>query len=56
MSIIQSFSSFDKPPKIWVLAPRLETQDENLDYYYDFTHSIQEYEKVFAQLQLNWEW
>jgi len=56
MSMIKSFSSFDKAPKIWVLAPHLETQDENLDYYYDFTHSIQEYEKVFARLQLNWEW
>lgn len=56
MSIIQSFSSFAKAPKIWVLAPHLETQDENLDYYYDFTQSMQEYEKVFDQLQINWEW
>ncbi len=43
-------------PKIWVLAPRLETNEENIEYYYDFSQSIDEYHKVFAQLQLPWEW
>jgi D-alanine-D-alanine ligase len=46
----------DIQPKIWVLAPYLETQDENIDYYYDFTHSIEEYKKVFDMLQLIWCW
>jgi D-alanine-D-alanine ligase len=43
-------------PKIWVLAPYLETNEENIDYYYDFSHSKKEYEKVFNNLQLPWEW
>ena len=48
-------SSIDQPT-VWVLAPYLETQDENIDYYYDFTHSIEEYKKVFDLLQLPWRW
>ena len=43
-------------PKIWVLAPYLETTEANIEYYYDFSQSINEYEKVFQQLQLPWEW
>jgi D-alanine-D-alanine ligase len=42
--------------KIWVLAPLLETGNENIDYYYDFSQSILEYTKVFHELQLNWQW
>jgi len=42
--------------KVWVLAPRFETEDPNLAHYYDFTHSIQEYTRVFAELGLEWEW
>lgn len=42
--------------KIWVLAPGLETEDENLAYYYDFSQSIAEYTKVFNDLNLEWEW
>jgi D-alanine-D-alanine ligase len=42
--------------KAWVLAPHLATKDENIDYYYDFSQSVEEYKKVFAQLQLQWEW
>jgi D-alanine-D-alanine ligase len=43
-------------PLIWVLAPRLQTSDPNLEYYYDFTQSIEEYTRAFAQLQLPWQW
>ncbi|MFN5333851.1 MAG: hypothetical protein ACK5BV_01530 [Bacteroidota bacterium] len=43
-------------PKIWVLAPYIETNEENIDYYYDFSHSIKEYEKVFNIISLPWEW
>jgi D-alanine-D-alanine ligase len=55
----------DKSPKaihtekqllIWVLAPHLETSDPNIDYYYDFTQSIEEYTRVFAELELEWKW
>jgi D-alanine-D-alanine ligase len=43
-------------PKIWVLAPYLVTHEENIDYYYDYSHSKKEYEKVFYNLKLPWEW
>jgi D-alanine-D-alanine ligase len=42
--------------KVFVLAPSVETKDENIDYYYDFTQSIAEFTKVFNGLQLNWQW
>lgn len=42
--------------KVWVLAPHLATNDLNLAHYYDFTHSIQEYTRVFAELNIEWEW
>lgn len=42
--------------KIWVLAPYLQTNDENIDYYYDFSQSIQEYTKTFAELGIEWIW
>jgi D-alanine-D-alanine ligase len=41
---------------IWVLAPQLHTSNANLEYYYDFTQSIEEYSRVFAALQLPWKW
>jgi len=44
------------PIKVWVLAPHLENGDNNIDYYYDFTQSIAEYEKTFAILGLDWQW
>lgn len=42
--------------KVWVLAPHFETDDPNLAHYYDFTHSIQEYTRVFTELEIEWEW
>jgi D-alanine-D-alanine ligase len=42
--------------KVWVLAPLLETSDANIDYYYDFSQSIAEYEKVFNELDIEWTW
>lgn len=42
--------------KVWVLAPLLESNDANIDYYYDFTQSIAEYEKTFAELGIEWQW
>src|SRR6476620_253210 len=42
--------------KVWVLAPSLVTQDANIDYYYDFTQSIEEYTRTFAELGINWQW
>lgn len=45
-----------KKIKVWVLAPYLKTDDEQLKYYYDFTQSIAEYTKVFEKLKLQWVW
>jgi D-alanine-D-alanine ligase len=42
--------------KIWVLVPYLETNDPNLQYYYDFSQSLEEYKKVFADLNADWTW
>lgn len=42
--------------KIWVLYPHLETSDPNLQHYYDFKQSLQEYTKVFKELDADWIW
>lgn len=44
------------PVKVWVLAPYLETNDDTIDYYYDFSQSIAEYTSVFNNLGLQWKW
>ncbi len=41
---------------IWVIAPYLETEDPNLQYYYDYTQSILEYTKVFSEVGCEWQW
>lgn len=45
-----------KPYTIWVLAPHLESEDPNIQHYYDFTQSIKEYTKVFEELRAEWKW
>ncbi len=42
--------------KIWILFPYLETEDPNLQYYYDFSQSLGEYTKIFADLGADWAW
>ena len=42
--------------KIWVLVPYLESSDNNINYYYDFTQSIAEYTKIFNELNIEWKW
>lgn len=44
------------PVKVWVLAPLVHTNDETIDYYYDFSQSIAEYTRAFAELNLQWQW
>jgi len=46
----------NKPFKVWVLSPFVQTGDENLDYYYDYKQSIEEYKKVFEKLEMEWVW
>ena len=41
---------------IWVLAPQIETDDPNLQYYYDFEQGIAEFTKAFTELHLQWNW
>lgn len=41
---------------IYVLVPHLETDDENISYYYDFSQSIAEYTKLFAAWEVDWKW
>jgi D-alanine-D-alanine ligase len=45
-----------RPLKVWVLAPYLHSADENIDYYYDFTQSIEEYKRTFEELDIAWVW
>lgn len=42
--------------KVWVLSPSLQTNDDNIDYYYDFSQSIAEYSRVFTELNVTWLW
>jgi D-alanine-D-alanine ligase len=42
--------------KIWLLVPHVESDDPNIQYYYDFTQGIKEYQKVFDELRLDWKW
>ncbi len=42
--------------KIWILFPYLETEDPNLQYYYDFSQSLEEYTKIFDELGADWTW
>jgi D-alanine-D-alanine ligase len=53
---ITDATSLLKPYKIWVLAPYLETDDSNIQHYYDFTQSHAEYTKVFEELKADWQW
>lgn len=45
-----------KQLKIWVLIPSVETDDPNIQYYYDFSQSLAEYTEVFEKLKLDWKW
>lgn len=51
-----SESALFAPYMVWVLAPHLESEDPNIQYYYDFTQSIKEYTRVFDELQVAWKW
>lgn len=42
--------------RVWVLAPAVISDDANIDYYYDFSQSIAEYTRVFAELSIDWVW
>jgi len=52
----QPESALFAPYIVWVLAPHLESEDPNIQYYYDFTQSIKEYTRVFEELDVAWKW
>jgi len=54
--VSDSFNTPFQEYKIWVLFPFLETDDPNLKHYYDFSHSLNEYTKVFNELKADWTW
>ncbi len=56
MMKISEASRLLKPYIIWVLAPHLESDDPNIQHYYDFTQSIKEYTQVFEELKAEWKW
>ena len=42
--------------KIWLLVPQVESDDPNIQYYYDFSQGLDEYKKVFDELQVDWKY
>ncbi|MEO6733955.1 MAG: hypothetical protein ABIN01_22215 [Ferruginibacter sp.] len=58
MSLVNPLNSdiLTEKLKVWVLAPYLQTNDENIDYYYDFSQSIAEYSKTFEEMGIEWIW
>src|SRR5438034_7513119 len=45
-----------KELNVWILVPYVETNDPNIQYYYDFSQSLDEYKKVFEEIQIDWKW
>ena len=45
-----------KPYTIWVLVPYLESDDPNIQHYYDFSQSKEEFTNVFEELKTQWKW
>jgi D-alanine-D-alanine ligase len=58
MSLKYEFDSFLKKEEwlIWILIPYVKTEDPNLQYYYDFSQSFTEYQKVCHELNVKFKW
>lgn len=58
MKLARRFKKFtgNRKLKVWVLAPSVKTDDDQLNYYYDFSQSIQEYTRVFEKTKTAWHW
>jgi D-alanine-D-alanine ligase len=55
----ESTSSLNIPHnklKIWLLVPHVESDDPTIQYYYDFSQSLDEYKKVFEEMKIDWKW
>ncbi len=44
------------PLLLWVFAPHVDTNDPDLACYSDYTQSHAEYDKAFAELDIDWRW
>ncbi|MBS1639490.1 MAG: hypothetical protein JSR12_05490 [Bacteroidetes bacterium] len=53
---LKQHHNFLQKIKVFVLAPSLITEDANINYYYDFSQSIEEYTKIFSELNVEWVW
>ncbi|MBS1626822.1 MAG: ATP-grasp domain-containing protein [Bacteroidetes bacterium] len=53
---LKQHHNFLQKIKVFVLAPSLITEDANINYYYDFSQSIEEYTKNFSELNVEWVW
>ena len=51
-----SVSSAESNLFVVVLAPQVQTTDSTIDYYYDFSQSIEEFTRAFAALAIDWQW
>ena len=49
---LKQHHNFLQKIKVFVLAPSLITEDANINYYYDFSQSIEEYTKIFSELNV----
>jgi D-alanine-D-alanine ligase len=59
MPATSTISSFIVPAnqlKIWLLIPQVESDDPNIQYYYDFSEGLKEFTKVFEDLNADWKW
>ncbi len=55
-ALVKNIDFKNRKFKVWVLAPSIESKDDALDYYYDFSQSIAEYTAVFKLLNVDWKW
>jgi D-alanine-D-alanine ligase len=55
-SLLMTFTQQSNQYKVWIFAPYLESDDPVIQSYYDYTQSIDEFTRVFSQLNCEWEW
>ena len=56
MSTTSSLIAAPHQLKIWLLIPQVDSDDPNIQYYYDFSEGLKEFTKVFDELNADWKW
>lgn len=46
----------DTPIMVWVLAPLVETDDPDIEWYSDYSQSRAEFDRAFTELGIAWRW